>query len=277
MIRSMRLWHLVWVALCMGCLACSSTPGKSQSRSQSGSQSGSQSSGDPIKTMNADQLREMGEKFMAADDVPNAMRYLTAADQKQPNDPLIQYDLGDAYDARGMPEKALEYFQLALKLKPDYSEALNALGKVYGELGRTEEALQAFQQALNNPLYPTPHYALYNIGLLYETQNNPQMALTFYQRASQANKSYAAAYYRAGKILEATGKKEEAREAFGHAIQIAPNMAEAHFDFARLSYQVRDYTAAHFSFSRVVKLAPNTPMATEAGKYVQALEAQFPQ
>jgi tetratricopeptide (TPR) repeat protein len=227
--------------------------------------------------MNADQLREMGEKFLAADDVPNAMRYLIVADQKQPNDPLIQYDLGDAYDARGMPEKAMEYFQLAVQLKPDYSEAHNAMGKMYANRGRTEEALKAFNQALANPFYSTPHYVLFNIGLLYEKQNNLQMALTYYQRAAQANKSYAAAYYRAGKILDATGKKQEAREAYGQAIQFDPNMVEAHFEFARLCYQARDYTPAHFSFSRVVKLAPNTPMATEADKYVRALEAHFPQ
>jgi type IV pilus assembly protein PilF len=276
MIRSMRMCRLVWVALCLGCLACSTTPGKTQNRSQSGSQSGSQTGGDPLKTMNADQLREMGEKFLAADDVGSAMRYLTAADQKQPNDPLIQYDLGDAYDTRGMPEKAMEYFQTAVKLKPDYSEAHNAIGKLYAQLGKTDEALQAFQQALANPFYQTPHYVLFNIALLYEKQNNQQMALTYYQRALQANKNYAAAYYRAGKMLEATGKKDEAREAYGYAIQFDPNMAEAHFDFARLCYQVRDYTAAHFSFSRVIKLAPNSPMAMEAGKYVQALEAQFP-
>ncbi len=265
MMRWNRVWQLVGVALCLGCLACSTTSSKSTT------------GGDPIQKMNADQLREMGEKFLATEDIANALRYLTAADQKHPNDPMIQYDLGDAYNARGMPEKALEYFQLAIKLKPDYSEAQNAIGTLYADQGRTDEALQAFQLALANPFYHTPQYALFNMGLIYEKQSNWQMALTYYQRASQASKTYAAAYYRAGKVLEATGRAGEAREAYAKAVEYSPNMAEAHYDFARLSYQAGDFTAAHFSFSRVMKLAPNSPMAVEAAKYVQALEARFPQ
>jgi type IV pilus assembly protein PilF len=264
MLRRMRVWPLVWVALCLGCLGCGSTTGKSST------------SEDPLQRMGAEELREMGEKFLATEDTANALRYLTASDQKQPNDPHTLYDLGDAYDARGTPEKALEYFRQAATLKPDYSEAHNAVAKIYAEQGRTEEALQEFEQALVNPFYNTPHLVLYNMGLLYERQSNWQMAQTYYQRALQANRNYAPAYYRTGKAMEATGRPKEAREAYAKAIEHSPNMVEAHYDFARLSYEVRDYNGAYFSFTRVVKLAPNSPMALEAAKYVEVLEAAFP-
>ncbi len=229
-----------------------------------------------MQKMDGDQLREMGEKFLAAGDATNAMRYLTMADQKQPKDPLILYDLGDAYDSRGMSEKALEYFLLAVQFKPDYPEAYNALGKIYAEQGKIDEAMQAFQKALSSPFYQTPFIPLFNIGLLYERQQNWPMALSHYQHAVQANRNYGAAYHRMGKALETLGRKEEAREAYANAVQNAPNMAAAHYDFARLCYQAGDFVNAAFSFNRVLKLAPNTPMAVEAERGLQALDGQKP-
>jgi len=265
----MKPWNAFgrWIgaALCLSCLACTTTtPGKPSSAV------------DPMQKMDAVQLREMGEKYLAADDATNALRCLILADQKQPNDPLIHYDLGDAYDRRGMPDKASQHFQQAIQLKPDYAEAQNALGKVYAGQGRYDEALQVLQQALSNPFYQTPFLTLFNIGLVYEKQQNWQLALAHYQHTLKANKNFGPAHYRMGKVLEATGRKAEARDSYANAVQYASNVAEVHFDFARLAYETGDFTNAAFSFSRVIKLAPNTPLAAEADRWLQAIEKQRP-
>jgi type IV pilus assembly protein PilF len=261
MTLSKTVGRLVWTVLCVSCLACATT------------NTTPSTSNDPLSKYDAVKLREMGEKFLAGGDSANAMRYFTLADQKQPNDPLIQYDLGDACDSKGLQELALQHFLQAVTLKPDYSEAHNALGKIYAEQGRNEEAFQAFQRALANPFYQTPYYPLFNLGLLYENQGNLQAALSHYQRAVQAGRGYSMAHLRMGKVLEALGRKDEAREAYGNAIRVNPNMAEAHLAFGRLSLAAGDLENAQFSFGRVVHLRPKTQMAAEAEKYLQSIEA----
>ena len=104
----------------------------------------------------ATQLQNMGENYLAASDTASALQYLTEAEQKSPNNPVIQYDLGLAYDQRDLPDNAMSHFEKALKIKPDYSEALNAIGSVYAKRGQVEQARQAFQKAMDNPFYKTP-------------------------------------------------------------------------------------------------------------------------
>jgi Tfp pilus assembly protein PilF len=254
MTYSRAIWRALWIAVCLSGLACA-TPNPNKPRLQT-----------------AEELREMGEKFLAGGDTSTALQYLTQSHSKKPNDPATLYDLGMVYDTKQLQTEALQYFQEAIKLKPDYSEAHNAIGKIYAEQGNSAEAMQAFQKALSNPFYATPQYPLFNMGLLHEKEGQWAAALAMYQRAVQANKSYAPTYYRMGYVLEKLGRAGEARQAYAQAVQLNPNLAEAHLAFARLSYQAGDYENAHFSFGRVLRLAPNTPMATEAEKYLQSLQ-----
>ena len=125
----------------------------------------------------------MGEKCLAAGETADALRCLTEAAEKKPNDAAIQYDLGLAYNKRGLQDKALAHLQNALKIKPDYPEALNALGSIYAARGQFELARGAFQKVLDDPFYKTPQLAAYNLGRLYEKRGDTEQALAYYQRA----------------------------------------------------------------------------------------------
>ena len=221
----------------------------------------------------ARQLQNMGENYLSGADTANALQYLTQAEQKNPNDPVIQYDLGLAYDQRGMPDKALSHFEKALKLKPDYPEALNATGSIYAKRGQVELARQAFQKAMDNPFYKTPEIAAYNIGRLYEKKDDLERALTNYQQAVKFNPQFGMAWLRIGHILEQLNRADEARHAYGNAVKASPDLAEAHLRYGIMSYQAGDMEAALSSLSRVGKLVPNTDMADEARRYLEKLNA----
>jgi type IV pilus assembly protein PilF len=227
--------------------------------------------GDSLNRYNAEQLLEMGERLVAAGDTANGLRYLTEAKQKRPKDPRIYYALGLAYDARNLQTEALQQYQEALRLKPDYSETYNAMGAIYAQQGKWSEATQAFQQAIANPFYQTPYYPLFNLGLLCEKQGQWQTALSYYEQAIATNRNYSLAYYRMGKVLEALGQKDPALQAYSMAVQCNSNQVEAYFDLGRLSYSAGDFQNAAFSFNRVIRLAPETPIAAEAAKYLQKL------
>ena len=221
----------------------------------------------------ARQLQNMGENYLSGADTANALQYLTRAEQKSPNDPVIQYDLGLAYDQRELPDKALSHFEKALKIKPDYPEALNAIGSVYAKRGQVELARQAFQKALDDPFYKTPDGAAYNIGRLYEKKDDLDRALTYYQQAVKFNPQYGMAWLRIGRIQEQLNRTDEARHAYGNAVKGAPDLAEAHLRYGIMCYQAGDMEAALSSLSRVGKLVPNTDMADEARRYLEKLNA----
>ncbi len=233
-------------------------------------------SSDPASQYSAWQLHDMGQKFLAAGDLGQALKFLTLAEKKSPKDPAIQYHLGLAYGSRGLPVDAQAHFEKALALKPDYPEVNNALGAFYAERGQLDKAEENFQKALANPLYQTPSFPLYNLGRLYEKKGDLDAALKYYQEAVRLQWNYGAAHFRTGQILEAKERNAEAREAYGKAIEYAPDLAEAHLRFGVLSYSVGEIESAMYSFSRVIKLAPRSNMAVEAKKYLERLQTVVP-
>ena len=222
-------------------------------------------------SLTTNQLQDMGEKYVAAGDTANALKFLTEAEKKKPDSAVIQYDLGLAYNKRGMQNEALAHLQKALKINPAYPEAWNAIGTVYAERGQIELAQEAFQKAVNDPFYQTPQLPAYNLGRLYEKKGDTERALMQYQDAVKFDPNYGLAWYRIGQIQETMRRGDEARHSYGKAVTASPDLAEAHLRYGVMSYLAGDMEAALFSLNRVTRLAPDTAMADEARKYLDKL------
>lgn len=231
---------------------------------------------DPMDIYSDRQLREMGEKFLAARDLGQALKYLTLAEKRRPNDPAVQYDLGVAYYERGLKSEALAHLKQALALKPAYPEAHNALGRYYAEQGQYDQALLSFQNALADPTYTTPQIAFYNLGLVYEKKGDQKTALKQYREAVRLQPNYGVAYLRMGQILEEQRRADQARDAYGRAIECAPDLVEAHYRYGVMSYTAGELENALYSLNRVVKLAPYSTMADDARRYLERLHAIIP-
>jgi len=228
---------------------------------------------DPTDSYTDRQLQDMGEKLLGARDLGQALRYLSLAEKRRPDDPVIQYDLGLAYYERGLKTDAFKHLKKALALKPVFPEAENALGRYYAEQGQYDQAQHAFQRALADPYYTTPHLALYNLGLVYEKKGDPDSALKQYREAVRLQPNYGVAYYRMGQILEDQRRADQARDAYGRAIEFAPDLVEAHYRYGVMSYSAGELENALYSLTRVVKLAPHSTMADEARRYLERLDA----
>ncbi|MCE5243746.1 MAG: tetratricopeptide repeat protein [Syntrophobacteraceae bacterium] len=231
------------------------------------------SESDPFARYSTDQLRQMGEKFLAGGELVQALKFLSQAELREPNNPSVQYYLGLAYDQRGSQAEAYDHYQKALTAKPDYAEASNALGSLYARQGKYDLAMDSFRKALSNPMYSTPFYAQFNIGRVYEMKGDKDMALQQYREAVHLFPSYSLAYYRMGLILESFKRGDEARQAYKMAILSNPDNVEAHLRFGVMSYTAGELENALYSLSRVVKLAPGTPMAEEAKRYLDSMKS----
>lgn len=227
---------------------------------------------DPEADYGGEQLLDISEKFLAANDVAQAIKYLNLAEKKRPKDPQVQYYLGLAYEIRGLPNEALVHYQNAITIKPDYSEAYNNLGSFYAARNDYAKAEEYYRKALANPAYETPFFGFYNLGRLNEKRGDMETALKDYDQAIRLLPSYGAAFYRKGVVLESLRRTDEAKEAFSQAVLYSPDMADAHLRFGVLCYGAGEIENALYSFSKVVKLAPHSPSASEAKRYLERMQ-----
>jgi Tfp pilus assembly protein PilF len=75
--------------------------------------------------------RRVGEAYMQQGNIAAAMQEFKKAEEKYPDDYLLQYDLGLIYYSRGRFDEAIGHYQKAVGLKADYGPAINSLGNAY--------------------------------------------------------------------------------------------------------------------------------------------------
>ncbi len=126
--------------------------------------------------------------------------YVTEAFPFPKSDPLVHYNLGNAYATKGKLESAVSEYKKALTLKPLYAEAHNNLGGVYALQGTFNEAFAEINQALSiRPDYAKAHNNLGNIflqqGALDKAIAHYKKTLAINQDDGTAHNNLAYAYY----------------------------------------------------------------------------------
>ena len=127
-----------------------------------------------------------------------------------------------AYSVRGLVHMALredkeaeEDFQKSLRLDKTDSDTHNNYGWFLCQRDRVKEAIPQFMAALKNPLYQTP----------------------------------ARAYLNAGMCSKKAGNNKDAEEFLQKALQTQPDLAQAQWALAELSFANADYFAARKYFT----------------------------
>jgi Flp pilus assembly protein TadD len=102
--------------------------------------------------------------------------YVTEVFPFPKSDPLVHYNLGNAYATKGNLDRAVAEYKKALTLKPLYAEAHNNLGSVYALQGTVNKAFEEINQALSI----RPHYAKAhnNLGNIYLQQGELDKAIS---------------------------------------------------------------------------------------------------
>lgn len=110
-----------------------------------------------------------------------AVKFLSAAADVQPDDFAVHYNLGKALQALNQPEAALASYHKTLSLRSDYVPAYNNRGNVLRDLHRYVEALGDYDRALS--LRPDFAEAHFNRGNLLKSLNRYEEALAAYDTA----------------------------------------------------------------------------------------------
>ena len=156
--------------------------------------------------------------------------------------PLVNMFLGLYWQREGSHDKALDYFGKAEQAWPDHPDVYVEQGRSLAALGELETAVEKFQQAIElNPLDATYYSQLASFCITYSYQvrerglpaarlavqfdgQDPEIldvmgqvlldlddemnALKFFQRALEADSSYAPAYFHLGIIYSARDNNE---------------------------------------------------------------------
>lgn len=91
-----------------------------------------------------------------------------------------------------------------------------------------DQAIEAYQQVLGtNPDHAEAHY---NLGFLFQQQDQHQKAIEHFQRVTQLTPTDAEAYFNLGVLLVTQNQLDQAEEAYNKAIELQPNSREGQFN-----------------------------------------------
>jgi len=135
-------------------------------------------------------------------------------------------------------------FQRAVDVGDDYSEGYNNLCYVYINKREWDNAIKNCKKALENPLYPTPDKAFYNLGRVYYLRGNFQDAENAFNNTIKRAPSMPHGYYGIALSRNAMGKYSQAAEALKNAIEFDPRFKgdrhKAELEFMHDSLEAKD-------------------------------------
>ena len=217
-----------------------------------------------------DLLTLLGRVFLTANRPLNAAVAFKKAEALGPLDADTRFSLALAYIAMGRGDWAqpeLERLSAAEPLRPAYTYWL---GRLDYDAGRYASAIARFQQVIAAD--PSSVRAHDNLGLCYDAQHQPELAIASHRRAVELNRrastrspwpplnlgvlhrqhsewaeaeallreavaidpALAQAHYELGTVLEARGSLEPALASLRTAAATAPAYPEPHYALARI-------------------------------------------
>jgi Tfp pilus assembly protein PilF len=134
-------------------------------------------------------------------------------------------NMGIIYEEKGLGDKAIEIFEYSIIINPNFAEAYNSLGLLYGNKGKHKKAGDHFRQAVSiDPAYAEAHI---NLAIAYQSMGENEKAITHYETALSLEPGSASAHNNLGLLYQSRGLEEMAKRHYKKAIAIDPAYAEA--------------------------------------------------
>jgi tetratricopeptide (TPR) repeat protein len=211
-------------------------------------------------------------------DLPRAIEHLHKAVALDPALATAHYNLGVALWYSHQTSESIPELRTAIRLDPAFAEAYSFLGMAFGQSGELDNGRRYLERAISlNPDLPGPHIDL-GLTLLKTGQSEAafeqfqsivnresaeqipdlQLAVDAVQESIKQKADDALAYDTLGLLLGKAGSDPQAvREQFRKAIQLRPNLAEAHNHLGLALIQTGGDDAAIKEFREALRLNPN--------------------
>lgn len=151
----------------------------------------------------------------------------------------------------GSPKQAIEPLKKILEIEPRNVYAWYTLGKMYGELHQSDLAYDALKRAVD--IDPKQALCWRDLAQVSHHYSRFAEAEEQFQKAIALDPKDPIAHYWMGQMYLEKGDPDATRKARQHldtALQLAPNMAESHFEMGRLLERQQDYRSALTEFDK---------------------------
>ena len=178
-------------------------------------------------------------------------------------------NLGNIYDGLKRYPEAITEFQTAIQLEPNMPRLADAyynLGNVYLKMGSKPEAVTAFQKAAS--LAPEDGYVQDQLGYAYQITGSFEKAVTPHLAATRIVPTNANFWLNLGLAQQGLAHKQAnknvpngvaliaAREAFQHALKLAPEDFAVRESYGESLYEAKRYDEALIQFKKAVQINP---------------------
>jgi Tfp pilus assembly protein PilF len=208
-------------------------------------------------------LMQEGRALVNEGKIPEGLEKYHAALKLQPDNPTIHNLIGMAELQRGNANKALDSFNRALALAPKYSDALNNRGAAYMQLGQLSMAESDFLSVAADATYANHSGVLYNLGSLYLVRGNLPAAEENLRKATR-EAAPVEAFLLLGQVEEKLGKVVLAEDAYRSAMARAPERPDVMLALAKLVDAGGRKAEARELYLKIIGVAPKSPEAQQA-------------
>jgi tetratricopeptide (TPR) repeat protein len=169
---------------------------------------------------------------------------------------------GEKYFNQGQFQEAVAEYSEELKYAPNEVRLLYHRGRAYEEMGDFENAKSDFEAALVSE--PNNFQVLLSLANIHHNKKNFTNALLFSNRAADVPGAPAMASFMKARALHQLGKTKEALKAYGNAITLDRDFAQAYYNRGLLKIGLKNVKGACEDFQLSTGL--EYPGAEEAFK-----------
>jgi len=174
---------------------------------------------DPEQRERAKAHTQLGGGYYSQGMMGVALDEFNEAVQIDPGYAPAHMGVGLVRAALGQDDLADAAFKRALKLDPESSEAHNNYGTFLCARNRIDESVREFMAAVQNPLYATPELAYLNAGICTLKKQDIAAAQTYLNKAVELRPNLAQAWYELASLSYLQGNTLQARKQLARAME----------------------------------------------------------
>jgi len=203
-----------------------------------------------------DDLKIVGLNYVLLNDYSDAIKWLEKAVEAEPKNKEAWYFLGRAYYTKSRVPEARKAFLTVLELDPRDAKAENNLGLILESEAQPDAAMDAYRRAIQwqeQSVRPREQPFL-NLGSLLMEQSRVGEALPLLQKAVALAPRDAICRLKLGTAYLRLGKLTDAQRGLEKAVQLAPDDPAAHYQLGKLYKEMKALDRAKAEFDRTAEL-----------------------
>lgn len=215
-------------------------------------------SSEPDRSETASIRLQIATAHIKKGNFPLALKELLTAQDEDPNNALVQANLGLVYFMRERYELSEMHYKKAIALQPDFTEAKNNLARSYIEIGKLDAAEPLLIEVLADLTYVGFPKAYANYGVLEFKRKNYSKAAGYFKKSLERDRENCLTQVLLGRsYLEQSNlvlALPQLEKAIPFCMQIDSD--EAHYYSAIALYRDNQKTKARYRFEELIKLFP---------------------